>query len=128
MKVNSAWLWGLLLVAALLAACGGDNGESELMGVADGKLAPAGAVMKWEQEIREATTPAHVIRRYTWGQPPVDVRRFYAAELSKRGWAAAPGASADYAEWERDGMIISLVLEPPGGAGSEWSMALFAAE
>lgn len=118
----------VLVFASLMVACGAGGGGSGLMDVADGKLAPQGATMKWEQEIQRTTTPAHVIRRYTWDGAPGKVREFYAAELKARGWTATPGAAADYAEWEHEGMVISLVLEPTRGGGSEWSLALFAAE
>jgi|GEM_PF-5186686 len=126
MKATAAWL-PLALLPAIVAACGGEGGDSELMGVAEGKLAPPGAELKWEREIAETTTPAHVIRRYTWDGSPAEVRRFYGDELPKRGWTPQPGASADYAEWKRDGMVLSVLLEPPGGSGSEWSLTLFAA-
>ena len=126
MRFVRVWPSALLFVAAMLAACGGDDGGSALMEAADGRLAPPGAEMKWEQEIQGTTTPAHVIRHYTWDAPAVDVRGFYATELEKRGWSAAAGASAEYAEWERHGMIIALVLERADDGGSEWSLALFA--
>lgn len=116
----------ILLAALLLIGCGSGGGES-LLNNPDGKLAPGTATLKWEREIAATTTPRHVIRRYTSPDSPQAVARYYRDTLAERGWQAAPGADAQYAEWTREGMVISLVFEQAAGGSSEWSLALFAA-
>lgn len=116
-----------LLVAVLLFPGCGASGTDGLLGNPDGKLAPESATLKWEREIEASTAPRHMIRRYTSPDSPAEVAGFYRGALADRGWKAAPGADAEYLEWTHEGMVISLVFEPTRGAGSEWSLALFAA-
>ena len=118
---------GLLVLATSLAACDSGGGEALSAGE-EGKLAPESATMKWEQEIPRSTVPAHVIRRYILKQSPGTILRFYSDELRTRGWTAAEGNAVDYAEWTKDGMVISFVSEPPSTEGVEWSLALFEAD
>lgn len=125
-SLHTRLAWLVLVAVLLLAGCGSSGGEG-LKDLADGKLAPESATLKWEREIQATTTPRHIIRRYTSPEPAAAVARYYNGALTDRGWEAAPGADANYAEWTHDGMVISLVFEPKGGAGSEWSLALFAA-
>jgi hypothetical protein len=124
LHTRSAWL--VLAAMLLLAGCSSSGGE-ELKDLSDGKLAPESATLKWEREIQATTIPRHIIRRYTAPDPAAAVARYYNDALTGRGWEAAPGADADYAEWTHEGMVISLVFEPDASAGSEWSLALFAA-
>lgn len=120
---------GVLLVALMWAAVGCSGGDSEdPASVEDGKLAPESASMKWEQSLPASTEPAHVIRRYSAPLAPGRVRSFYIEELERRGWKEEPSADLSFVQWSRDGMQILLVFEPPSSAGSEWSLALFAAE
>lgn len=118
--------WAFVLVSALFAFGCGSDGDSDLMAVADGKVAPASAEMKWEQEVPAGVLPVHVIRRFTSDDSPASVVAFYEAELGARGWQRE-GGDASYREWRRDGMVISLSLERAGSA-TEWSLALFAAD
>ena len=126
MRQNAAR--GALVFFAMFVLGCGSGSSSGLMSQAEGKLAPESATMKWEQEIRASTTPAHVIRRFTSPEPAAAVARFYQQELRQRGWQVAPGASTDYVEWSHDGQVLSLVFERPSGSGREWSLALFAAK
>jgi hypothetical protein len=105
-------------------ACSGRD-PVEPAKVADGKLAPESAIMKWEQSFAPTTEPAHVIRRYSAPMSPGRVRAFYRTELERLGWEETPSRDLSYAEWSQDGMQMLLLFEPPSEVGAEWSLTLF---
>lgn len=126
---KGGWLTAVCIaVLAAAAACSGDGGKSDPAANPDGKIAPDSATMKWEQTIPATTEPAHVLRRYSAPMAPGRVRDFYLEELERRGWDETPSRDLSYAEWSLDGMQILLVFEPPTAQGSEWTLALFAAD
>lgn len=129
MSRRTRWLAAICIaVASGASACSGNSSAIDPAANPDGKIAPGSATMKWEQTIPAATEPEHVLRRYSAPMSPGRVREFYLDELKRRGWDETPSRDLSYAEWSRDGMQILLVFEPPSAQGSEWTLALFAAD